>query len=71
MVPQDGRISAQEKKSRDMVRCTSIFARDDCLQRLDGGTHFGLNEISIDEKEQPELNEAEENVLKSLGVRFL
>ena len=75
MVPQDGRISTQEKKSRDMVRCTSIFVIA-VLKRFDGGSHYGLNEsfkygkITIYKKEQSELNETEENFLKSC-VHFL
>ena len=38
-----------------------IHFRDDCLQRFDGGSHYGLNEsfecgkITIDNKEQSEL----------------
>ena len=76
MVPQDGRISTQEKKSRDMVRCTSIFAMT-VLKRFDCGSHYGLNEsfeygkITIDKTEQSELNETEENFLKSRCVHFL
>ena len=48
-----------------------IYFHDDRLQRFDGGSHCGLNEsfecgkITIDNKEQSELNEIEGKLSKN------